>query len=123
VTRAGIKAGPVTKSCVVELDIRTAALVRDLSFRMAASVFDEARLVDLVHEEELLVTYAPRKVLPRGLAGDTSHALHYVMTSYGTLEDYYEHESYKMNPVPEKLLGPLVYDGDIKVGLNFDPEL
>ena len=37
---SGNQSRPVTKSSVVELNIRTAALVRDLSFRMGKCVLD-----------------------------------------------------------------------------------
>ena len=93
-------------------------------FFLAASVFDEPKLVDLVNEEELLVTYAPKKVLSGGLAGDTSHVLHYVITPRGTLDRYYasDEDDHLATPAPERLLGPFVYEDEIKVQLNFEPE-
>lgn len=111
----------IVESPIQERSLRLPIIHRD-DFLLAASVFDEPKVADLVREEELLVTYAPRKVLPKGLAGDSSHALHYVITPYGTLEDYYSNDRHRVNPTPEKLLGPLVYEGEIKVGLNFEPE-
>jgi hypothetical protein len=93
-------------------------------FWLAASVFDEPNLVDLINEEELLVTYAPKTVLSRGLAGDTSHVLHYVIAPRGTLDRYYasENDDHMADPAPERLLGAFVYEGEIKVQLNFEPE-
>jgi hypothetical protein len=111
----------IVESPIQERSLRLPIVHRD-DFLLAASVFDEPKLADLVRDEELLMTYAPRKVLPKGLAGDSSHALHYVITPYGTLEDYYSNDMHRVNPAPEKLLGPLVYEGEIKVGLNFEPE-
>lgn len=112
----------IVESPILAEAVRLPIVHRD-DFLLAASVFDEPRLAGLVDEEELLVTYAPRKVLAKGLSGDSSHALHYVMTAYGTLDDYYANDNNRANPAPEKLLGPLVYDGEIKVGLNFEPEV
>ena len=111
----------IVESPILDGVVRLPIIHRD-DFLLAASVFDEPRLANLVNEEELLVTYAPRKVLQKGLAGDSSHVLHYVMTGFGTLADYYSNERYKANPAPEKLLGALIYDGEIKVGVNSDPK-
>lgn len=113
----------LVESPILSQPMRLPIVHRD-DFLLAASVFDEPKLVDLINEEELLVTYAPKKVLSRGLAGDTSHVLHYVITPRGTLDRYYESENddHIAKPAPEALLGPLVYEGEIKVQLNSEPE-
>lgn len=113
----------LVESPILNQPVRLPIVHRD-DFCLAASVFDEPKLVDLVNEEELLVTYAPKKVLSGGLAGDTSHVLHYVITPRGTLDRYYtsEEDDHMAMPAPERLLGPFVYEGEIKVQLNFEPE-
>jgi hypothetical protein len=113
----------LVESPILSQTVRLPIVHRD-DFWLAASVFDEPNLVDLINDEELLVTYAPKKVLARGLAGDTSHALHYVITPRGTLDRYYasEADDHMAKPVPERLLGAFVYEGEIKVQLNFEPE-
>jgi hypothetical protein len=100
-------------------------IVHSDDFRLAASVFDEPKLVEIVAEQELLVTYAPKHLLPKGLAGGTTHALHYVITERGTLQRYYDSEGgvHRAQPALEKLFGQFIYEGEIRVQLNRDPEL
>ena len=110
----------IVESPVLEEPTRLPIIHRD-DFLLAASVYDEPKLVDLVDQEELLVTYAPKKVLPGGLSGDPSHVLHYVITPHGTLDRYYADQVHRLKPAPEKLLGSFAYDGEIKVQLNLQP--
>lgn len=93
-------------------------------FLLAATAFDDPNIAELVEEEELLVTYAPKRKLPKGLGG-VAHALHYVVVPLGTLEDYYDFggDAHMVNPAPEKLFGPLVYEGQIRVDFNPNPKL
>ncbi len=93
-------------------------------FLLAASVFDEPQLLEVIEKEELLVTYVPKHKLPKGLIG-MSHALHYVITPRGTLDRYYEVENdgHMTKPEPEKIFGTLVWDGEIKVQVNPRPEI
>jgi hypothetical protein len=94
-------------------------------FLLAASVFDEPELADLVVGEELLVTYAPKHLLPKGLSGSPHHVLHYVITPRGTLDSYYSmsNDIHMAKPDPQKLFGPFMYQGEIKVQINPEPEL
>jgi len=94
-------------------------------FLLAASVFDEPNLAHLVSEAELLVTYTPKRLLPKGLSGGTSHVLHYVITPPGTLDRYYAigNDIHMAKPAPEKLFGPFVYKGEIRVHMNPEPIL
>jgi len=89
-------------------------------YLLAASVFDEPKLAQLVTEAELLVTYAPKKLLPKGLSGHPSHVLHFVITPLGTLDRYYaaDSDSHMAKPAPEKLFSPFVYEGDMRVQMN-----
>lgn len=93
-------------------------------FLLAASVFDEPKLVALVVDQELLVTYAPKHVLPKGFSGSPRHVLHYVITPRGTLDSYYSknNDMYMAKPDPQKLFGPFVYEGEIRVQINSEPE-
>ena len=94
-------------------------------FLLAASVFDEPRWLEVIKEQELLVTYVPKRKLPKGMAG-TSHALHYVITPRGTLDRYYGQDFISVhmaNPAPEKIFGTLVWDGLIRVQVNPDPNI
>ena len=88
-------------------------------FLLAASVFDDPQLREIVEVEELLVTYAPKRKLPKGLAG-MWHALHYAIVPRGTLNRYYEvgNDMHIARPEPEKIFGTLVWDGEIRVELN-----
>ena len=97
-------------------------------FLLAASVFDEPKLLYSVteaEEAELLVTYAPKRLLPGGLNGGFTHVLHYVITPRGTLDRYYavNDDMHMANPAPEKLFGPFVYKGEIRVHVNPEPIL
>ncbi len=94
-------------------------------FWLAASVFDEPKLAQIIANEELLVTYAPKHLLPKGLSGSPLHVLHYVITPRGTLDYYYSmnNDAHMANPNPEKLFDPFVYQGEIKVQMNPEPKL
>jgi hypothetical protein len=97
-------------------------------FALAASVFDEPNLADHVRAAyELLVTYAPKRMLPGGLNGSAAHCLHYVICPRGTLERYYpntlEGDARMQQPTPEILFGSFVYEGQIQVGRNLTPAL
>lgn len=99
-------------------------IVHHDDFLLAASVFDEPKLLDAITKEELLVTYAPKDKTPEGLAG-TSHALHYVLIPRGTMDRYYniENDTHMTNPAPEKIFGTLVWEGAIKVQVNPNPKI
>jgi hypothetical protein len=128
----GVKAsglGPygylVVESPIVNQRIKLPIIHRD-DFLLATSVFDEPRLVEaLATEVELLVTYAPKRVLPKGISGSTSHVLHYVLVPPGTLDRYYsmDGDRYMASPDPERLFGKFVYEGEIKVQGNPSPAL
>jgi hypothetical protein len=104
--------------------VRLPIVHRD-DFLLAASVFDEPHLAELITEEEMLVTYVPEKHDSAGRALATSHALHYVLVPRGTLEDYYESDEDKFKSIisPEQLFGGFVYEGEIKVQVNSSPEM
>ncbi|MDD4052916.1 MAG: hypothetical protein PHR28_13600 [candidate division Zixibacteria bacterium] len=93
-------------------------------FLLVANVFDEPKLADLIEDGELLVTYAPKRLLPKGLSGSPHHVLHYVITQRGTIDAYYSKNNsmYMGQPDPQKLFGPFVYRGDIKIQINVNPE-
>lgn len=114
----------LVESPILNQRIRLPIIHRD-DFLLAASVFDEPALADLVATEELLVTYAPKKVLRGGLSGDPSHVLHYVMTPGGTMDSYYakDNDVHMSKPNPGLLFGPFVYDGEIRVQMNAKPKL
>jgi hypothetical protein len=94
-------------------------------FLLASSVLDEPKLAHAVDEAELLVTYVPEHQLPDGRATGLWHALHYVIVPLGTLRRYYEvsNSVHMAKPAPEKLFGPFVYKGEIRVQVNPDPRL
>jgi hypothetical protein len=111
----------IVRSPLLNQPMRLPIIHRD-DFLLAASVFDEPRLADIVNEEELLVTYAPETILPNGMAGGPSHVLHYAIAPRGALSAYYEDPANIANPAPERLLGAFVYDGEIRVRVNLEPE-
>jgi hypothetical protein len=112
----------IVESPILNQKVKLPIIHRD-DFLLAASVFDEPKLADLVVDEELLVTYAPKHLLPKGLSGSPHHVLHYVITPRGTLDSYYSinNDMHMAKPDPQKLFGPFVYQGEIKVQIN--PEL
>jgi len=113
----------LVESPILNNRVRLPIIHRD-DFLLAASVFDEPKLAALVVDEELLVTYAPKHLLPKGLSGSPHHVLHYVITPRGTLDSYYSknNDMYMAKPDPQKLFGPFVYQGEIKVQINLEPE-
>ena len=115
----------LVESPIINMPMRMPILHKD-DFGLAASVFDEPKLLEEMQEQEaeLLVTYVPKKKLPGGLAG-TSHALHYAIAPPGTLTRYYAFDNarHMANPAPEKIFGPLVWEGEIRVQANADPQL
>ena len=113
----------LVESPTLNQPVRLPIVHRD-DFLLAASVFDEPQWLEVIKEQELLVTYVPKRKLPKGMAG-TSHALHYVITPRGTLDRYYEvgNSMHMANPAPEKIFGTLVWDGLLRVQVNSDPEI
>lgn len=113
----------LVESPILNQKVRLPIIHRD-DFLLAASVFDEPKLAALVADEELLVTYAPKHLLPKGLSGSPLHVLHYVITPRGTLDSYYSmnNDMHMTKPDPQKLFGPFVYQGEIKVQINSAPE-
>ena len=93
-------------------------------FLLAASIYDEPELVKVISKEELLVTYFPKNKHPQGHTGNL-HALHYVITPARTLEKYYEMENDKHMsiPEPEKIFDTFIWEGEVKVGINSNPQL
>lgn len=114
----------IVESPILDHRVKLPIVHRD-DFGLASTVFDEPKLANVVVEEDLLVTYVPEHLLPKGLAGSTSHVLHYVITPRGTLDLYYaaENEIHRTRPEPEKLFGKFVYVGEIRVQVNADPTL
>lgn len=114
----------LVESPILNQKVRLPIIHRD-DFLLAASVFDEPKLAALVADEELLVTYAPKHLLPKGLSGSPLHVLHYVITPRGTLDSYYSmnNDIHMAKPDPQKLFGPFVYQGEIKVQINSEPKI
>jgi len=95
-------------------------------FLLATTVFDEPSLAKTLETEaELLVTYAPKRVLRKGLSGSSSHVLHYILAPQGTLDRYYsmDGDRHMASPAPEKLFGQFIYDGEIRVQVIPRPTL
>jgi hypothetical protein len=90
-------------------------------FGLAATVFDEPHLADLVTDEELLVTYVPKQHLPTGHALGPSHVLHYVLVPRGTLNEYYKRDTPTSPSAIKQLFVELVYEGETKVHVNSEP--
>ena len=93
-------------------------------FMLAASVYDEPKVLELLEDGELLVTYIPRKIKGKGLSASPHHVLHYSITPAGILENYYEVEDgiHMREPAPEKLFD-IRWDGIIRVKVNPEPEI
>ncbi len=114
----------LVESPILNQKARLPIIHRD-DFMLAASVFDVPKLAEIVVDEELLVTYAPKHLLPKGFSGSPHHVLHYVITPRGTLDSYYSmnNDIHMAKPEPQKLFGPFVYQGEIKVQINSEPKL
>lgn len=105
-------------SPIFNQSVRLPIVHRD-DFLLADSVFADPTLAAAVESEELLVTYAPRKLLSDGRSGDPAHVLHYLLTGFGTLEDYYSqnNDSHMAKPNPSLLFGKFDYEGEIRVNV------
>ncbi len=114
----------LVESPIINQPVNLPVVHRD-DFLLATTVFDEPESGGFLEKGELLVTYAPKRTLSDGRMAGSSHALHYVLTPHGTLDRYYDYgnDIHMANPDPEKLFGPFVYDGEIRVQVNSDPQL
>ncbi|MDO8610156.1 MAG: hypothetical protein Q7R95_06390, partial [bacterium] len=114
----------LAESPILNNKVRIPIIHRD-DFLLAVSVFDEPKLAAMVVDEELLVTYSPKHILPKGLSGSPHHVLHYAITPRGTLYSYYSinNDVHYAKPDPQKLFGPFIYQGEIKVLINSEPKL
>jgi len=114
----------LVESPILNNRVRLPIIHRD-DFLLAASVFYEPKLAALVDSEELLVTYAPKHLGPKGLSGSPHHVLHYTIVPSGTLDSYYSlnDDAHMAKPKPHKLFGPFVYQGEIKVQINLEATL
>jgi len=112
----------LVESPILNNRVRLPIIHRD-DFLLAASVFDDPQLANLIESEELLVTYAPKHLGPKGISGSPHHVLHYAIVPSGTLESYYSvnNDVRMAKPEPQKLFGPFVYQGEIKVQINSEP--
>lgn len=113
----------LVESPILNNRVKLPIIHRD-DFLLAASVFDEPKLATMVKDEELLVVYSPKQLAPNGLSGSAHHVLHYTIVPSGTLSSYYSvnNDMHMAKPEPEKLFGSFVYQGEIKVGTNPEPE-
>lgn len=114
----------LAESPILNNRVRIPIIHRD-DFLLAASVFEEPKLATLVTDEELIVVYSPEHLGPKGISASPRHVLHYAITPRGTLDAYYSknNDMYMAKPEPQKIVGPLVYQGEIKVQINPEPKL
>lgn len=113
----------LVESPILNNRVRLPIIHRD-DFLLVASVFDDPKLANLIESEELLVTYAPKHLGPKGLSGSPHHVLHYAIVPSGTLDSYYSvnNDAHMVKPEPQKLFGPFVYQGEIEVQINSEPK-
>src|SRR3990167_11532375 len=114
----------LAESPILNNRVKMPIIHRD-DFLLAASVFDDPKLSNLVEIEELLVVYAPKHLGPKGISGSPHHVLHYALVPSGTLDSYYSanNDAHFAKPEPQKLFGPFVYQGEIKVQMNSEPTI
>ena len=100
-------------------------IIHSNDFILAASVFDLPNPAEHIVDNELLITYAPKHLLAKGLSGSSHHVLHYVIAPRGTLDSYYSTNNsiHMAKPEPQKIFGQFVYEGEIKVKINSNPQL
>lgn len=109
----------LVESQILNNRVKLPIIHRD-DFLLAASVFDDPKLVGFIESEELIVTYSPKYLGPMGTSGSPHHVLHYALASSGTLDSYYSvnNSAHMAEPDPQKLFGPFVYDGEISVRID-----
>jgi hypothetical protein len=114
----------LVESPILNQRVRIPIIHRD-DFLLATFVFDEPNAADRMVQEDLLVTYAPKRLRRDGRTDSPHHVLHYVIAPRGTLERYYavDNDVHMAKPQPEKLFGQFIYEGEISVQLNQDPKL
>jgi len=114
----------LAESPILNNRVRLPIIHRD-DFLLAASVFDDPKLANLIESEELLVTYSPKHLGPKGVSASPHHVLHYALVPSGTLDSYYSanNDAHFAKPEPQKLFGPFVYQGEIKVHMNSEPKI
>lgn len=113
----------LVESPILNNRVKMPIIHRD-DFLLVASVFDDPKLSNLVESEELLVVYAPKHLGPKGISASPHHVLHYALVPSGTLDSYYSanNDAHMAKPEPQKLFGPFVYQGEIKVQMNSEPK-
>jgi len=113
----------LAESPILNNRVKLPIIHRD-DFFLATSVFDEPKLAAMVKDEELLVVYSPKHLGPKGLSGSPHHVLHYAITPRRTLDAYYSknNDMYMAKPEPQRLIGQFVYQGEIRVQINPEPE-
>jgi hypothetical protein len=114
----------LAESPILNNRVKLPIIHRD-DFLLATSVFDEPKLASMVEDEELLVVYSPKHLGAKGLSGSPHHVLHYALVPNGTLDSYYSanNDMHFSKPEPQKLVGPFIYQGEIKVQINLEPKL
>ncbi|HEY5588207.1 MAG TPA: hypothetical protein VIK86_04535 [Candidatus Paceibacterota bacterium] len=114
----------LAESPILNNRVKMPIIHRD-DFLLVASVFDDPKLSNLVESEELLVVYAPKHLGPKGISASPHHVLHYALVPSGTLDSYYSanNDAHFAKPEPQKLFGPFVYEGEIKVKINSESKL
>lgn len=114
----------LAESPILNNRVKLPIIHRD-DFLLAASIFDEPKLINLVESDEFIVTYSPKVLGPKGLSGSPHHVLHYAIVPIGTLDYYYSvnNDIHMSKPEPNKLFGSFVYDGEIKVQINSEPKI
>lgn len=109
-------------SPIIKESVRLPIVHKD-DFLLVSSVYDDPQLSEQIENFELLVTYVPMNKLPGGLAGLT-HALHYVITPLETIDYYYKIDALRdSTPNPEKLFIKFIWEGEIRVQINLNPDL
>lgn len=109
----------MAESPILNNRVKIPIIHRD-DFLLAASVFDDPKLSNLIESEELLVVYAPKHLGPKGISSSPHHVLHYALVPSGTLDSYYSanNDAHFAKPEPQKLFGSFVYEDEIKVQIN-----
>lgn len=105
-------------------------IVHNNDFWLASSRFDDPAATQwMSHPEliEMLVTYAPKKMSKEGFNTSSHHPLHFTLAPAGTLEGYYTDNTIgdkrMSTPEPHRIFGSFIYDGEVSVGFNENPEI
>lgn len=101
----------ISESPIVNPKVRI-PIINNNDFRFADNAFNNPQFEKNREATELLVTYSPKRLLPNGFSASLQHVLHFVLTPYGIIDEYYSfnNDCHMNSPNPQLIFGPFDYD-------------